>query len=248
MSNDDKSSVHGPAETPEADLIDASWDDEEPQREHAPASESRPPISERVTAPPGLITTALVAPERPLGTVLDDPLTDVSPDLDSETPSRDQIPIAERITPVHEPPPELLELDPASSRRMRQPQDCAVQDMRERYSVGDFTGALVIAESILAANPADPEATRYAQSCREVLMQMYSARLGALDQVMKISVPSDQIRWLSLDHRAGFMLSLVDGVSSVEEVLDICGMRRLDALRILYMLFEQRVIALAPRD
>ncbi len=40
------------------------------------------------------------------------------------------------------------------------------------------------------------------------------------------------------------MLSLIDGSSTVEELLDISGMNRLDALRILYTLFDQRVIAL----
>jgi hypothetical protein len=61
---------------------------------------------------------------------------------------------------------------------------------------------------------------------------------------VRVAVPSDQIRWLSLDHRAGFVLSLIDGSSTVEELLDISGMNRLDALRILYTLYDQRVVAL----
>jgi hypothetical protein len=74
---------------------------------------------------------------------------------------------------------------------------------------------------------------------------MYLARLGSLNKVARVALPSDQIRWLSLDHRAGFLLSLVDGHSSVEEILDISGMPRLDALRILYGLLDQRVIAIS---
>ena len=120
----------------------------------------------------------------------------------------------------------------------------ALADMKDRYAVGDFTGALVIAESVLETDPEDIEARRYAQSCREVLTQMYAARLGALDQIVSVAIPADQIRWLSLDHRAGFLLSLVDGMSSIEEILDVSGMSRLDALRIMYTLVQQRVIAL----
>ena len=45
--------------------------------------------------------------------------------------------------------------------------------------------------------------------------------------------------------RAGFLLSLVDGISSIEELLDISSMPRLEALRILYGLLDQRVIALS---
>jgi hypothetical protein len=139
------------------------------------------------------------------------------------------------------PPPVLMPSAPASGR------DAEITEMKDRYAMGDFTGALVVAESLLEMNADDLDAQRYAQSCRDVLTQMYSARLGSLAQRVRVAVPGDQIRWLSLDHRAGFVLSLIDGSSTVEELLDISGMNRLDALRILYTLFDQRVIALSER-
>jgi hypothetical protein len=123
-------------------------------------------------------------------------------------------------------------------------EDPAQVEMKDRYVMGDFTGALVIAEGILESNPEDLDARRYAQSCRDVLTQMYSARLGSLDQTVRVAVPSDQVRWLTLDHRAGFLLSLIDGHSTIDQILDISGMTRLDALRIMYQLLDQRVIAL----
>jgi hypothetical protein len=184
---------------------------------------------------------------RPPSAELDDPLAHLDLDLDTETPSGESVPIADRVTPVQETPDALLELELDAPTAPADEADAAVRDMRERYAVGDFTGALVIAESILETDPDDLDAKRYAQSCREVLMQMYAARLGALTQIVSVAIPADQIRWLSLDHRAGFLLSLVDGESNVEELLDICGMPRLDALRILYQLLEQRVIALAQQ-
>lgn len=136
------------------------------------------------------------------------------------------------------PPAVLMPSAPKSAR------DDAITEMKDRYAMGDFTGALVVAEGLLDVNGEDIDAQRYAQSCRDVLMQMYSARLGALSQRVRVAVPGDQIRWLSLDHRAGFVLSLIDGSSTVEELLDISGMNRLDALRIIYTLYDQRVIAL----
>ena len=116
--------------------------------------------------------------------------------------------------------------------------------MQDRYAVGDFTGALIVAESILDAEPDNEDAKRYAHSCREVLTQMYAARLGPMDQVRRSSYRPTRITWLSLDHRAGFLLSLVDGVSNIEEILDVSGMSRLDALRIMYTLAQQNVISL----
>jgi hypothetical protein len=122
-----------------------------------------------------------------------------------------------------------------------------VLDMRDRYATGDFTGALVVAEALLERTPDHEEARRCHDRCTDVLAQMYLARLGSLAQAVRVAVPADQIRWLSLDHRAGFLLSLIDGHSTIEELLDISGMPRLDALRILHGLLDQRVIALADR-
>jgi hypothetical protein len=72
---------------------------------------------------------------------------------------------------------------------------------------------------------------------------MYTARIGPLDRVPMVMVARDQMRWLSIDHRAGFVLSLVDGVSSLEMILDVSGMPELDALRILSELAQQRIIS-----
>jgi len=116
-------------------------------------------------------------------------------------------------------------------------------DMRDRFALGDFSGALVVAESLLDGDPSNAEAARYAETCRERLRQMYAARLGALDKVPRVIVPPDQVRWLSLDHRAGFVLSCVDGYSNIEEILDVSGMPSLDALRVLYELLQQRIIS-----
>ncbi len=115
--------------------------------------------------------------------------------------------------------------------------------MGDRFSLGDYTGALEIAESILASDPVDAAALRCAEDCREKLIQMYTARIGPLDRVPVVMVAREQLRWLSIDHRAGFLLSHVDGVSSLEMILDVSGMPLLDALKILAELQQQRVIS-----
>jgi hypothetical protein len=118
-----------------------------------------------------------------------------------------------------------------------------VAEMRERFSLGDYTGALEMAELILAEEPDNLEAAECGENCRTVLENMFAARLGPLDRVPMVVVPRTQMRWLSIDHRAGFVLSLIDGSSSVEMILDLCGMPRLDALRILHELVQQKIVA-----
>lgn len=128
----------------------------------------------------------------------------------------------------------------------RPEQDNQRQVMKDRYATGDFSGALEIADSILEVDDGDLEAQRYAASCRDVLTQMLLSRLGTLDQVVSVALSPEQLRWLTLDHRAGFVLSLVDGSLTLEELLDIASMPRLDSLRIFSHLLEQRVIRLSP--
>lgn len=119
------------------------------------------------------------------------------------------------------------------------------KEMQECYAVGDFSRALSIAEEILARSPDDTLARRCAQNCRDVLTQMFAARIGPLDQVISVVISPEEIQWLALDHRAGFLLSLVDGQSTVDEILDISGMTRLDALKIIFDLTERQVVRLA---
>lgn len=129
---------------------------------------------------------------------------------------------------------------PAEPSRRADP----LSELRERYALGDFSGALTIAEGVLEDDPENGDAQRYAESCRDVLKQMYAARLGSLDQVPVVAIPAEQLRWLTLDHRSGFLLSHVDGVSTLEEILDVSGMNHLEAMRIIYELLQQKVIAL----
>lgn len=120
----------------------------------------------------------------------------------------------------------------------------SAQKMKERFAMGDFSGALLLAERVLHESPRDKEALALAKRCRDVLVDMYSSRLSGLHRVPRIVMGPDQIRWLSLDHRAGFLLSMVDGVSSIDDLLDVSGMQRVDALRILRDLLDQKVILL----
>ncbi len=119
-----------------------------------------------------------------------------------------------------------------------------VREMNDRVSLGDYSGALAIAERLLEIDDSNDEARACAESCRSVLKQMYTARIGPLAGVPTVNISREQMRWLSIDHRAGFVLSLVDGVSSCEMILDVSGMPELDALRILSELVQQRIISI----
>jgi len=132
------------------------------------------------------------------------------------------------------------------ARPSSQPGVDLASEMAERYALDDFTGALRIAELLLGSDPSNPEARRYAQSCRERLVQIYTSRLGAITHRVEVIVPDREVRWLGLDHRAGFLLSRIDGTHTVDEVIDMSGMQRLEALKTLVDLRDAGAIRIRP--
>lgn len=135
-------------------------------------------------------------------------------------------------------------LDLVDRNRPSSPDLDLAGEMAERYALGDFTGALKAAEFMLGRNPNDANAQRYARSSRERLEQLYSSRLGNLERVPVVIVPDRSVRWLGLDHRAGFLLSRIDGTHTIDEIVDVSGMQRLEALKTLVELLDLNAIRL----
>ena len=196
---------------------------------------TRPHLSQMPTAPP----PRGFDPEESKGShavALRPPAPFVIPDLHHS--SGMELDLASELLP----PPPPLPSPPQFATPTQPPR--SHQMMKDRFAMGDFSGALDVADQILNRSPQDPEARSLADKCREVLLDMYSSRISGLEKVPHIAMSADQIRWLSLDHRAGFLLSMIDGISSIDDLLDVSGMQRLDALRILCSLLDQKVILL----
>ena len=174
----------------------------------------------------------------------------------SRTPEGDGYEVSLSDLPMDLPPSEKIrsfeteEAAPeAHSRATLPPYDPndPLDRIHDRFVVGDYSGALVLAEGVLEEQPDNSEAQRYAVSCRDMLRQMYLSRIGSGRHVPRLIMGPEQLRWLTLDHRAGFLLSCVDGRSSIDEILDVSGMPGLDALRLLYELVQEGVIEVDER-
>jgi len=117
--------------------------------------------------------------------------------------------------------------------------------MLERLASGDNEGAELAAEALLEYRPRDQDALDCAQIARSELRKVYVSRLGSLDAVPSVAMGSDAILSLkALDFRAGYLLSRVDGMSSIAEIVESGSIPSLEALRILSELFLRRVIEL----
>jgi hypothetical protein len=114
--------------------------------------------------------------------------------------------------------------------------------MQALFDARNYSSALVLAESVLLTDADHVQAKRCAETCREVLTEKYLSNLGGRSSIPRVTMGAEEMRWLSLDHRAGFLLSIIDGSMSIEEVLDVSSMPELDALRIMFELRMQDVI------
>jgi hypothetical protein len=88
------------------------------------------------------------------------------------------------------------------------------------------------------------------ETSRETVKEMPAAS-GApasfqisLAAIPLVVVPPEELIALPLDARFGFLLSLMDGATTVEELLDVATIDRADVLEMLGQLLQQGVIAL----
>jgi hypothetical protein len=121
------------------------------------------------------------------------------------------------------------------------------QQIKAKIEANDYAGALSLAERELLATPESAELLRYAEACRGMLARAYLSHLGKRSDVPRIVMGGAQLRATQLDRWAAFVMSRVDGESSIDDIVDISGMVELDTLRILYELVQQGVVGIAPR-
>ena len=124
--------------------------------------------------------------------------------------------------------------------------DSMLEGAQELHDQGTFEGSMWLCERILQADPKHAAAKILLDRNTDVLLKQYEQKLEDLEYVPQVGISHEQIVWHKLDHRAGFLLSRIDGMLTYEEILDICGMPRFEACRILAQLKEEGVIASGP--
>jgi tetratricopeptide (TPR) repeat protein len=113
---------------------------------------------------------------------------------------------------------------------------------RELFALGDFSGSLEMIEKILRIDPNHAEARAYLRQNESTLVAMYESKLGSLGGVPRLAIHPEEVMWLNLDHRAGFLLAQIDGTVSYEDLFALSGLPRLDTARILAALIAEGVI------
>ncbi len=113
---------------------------------------------------------------------------------------------------------------------------------RSENQAGHFPVAVVAIDLALEQHPDSAVAQKLIHSNREVLYEVYRSFLGDLSAVPSLAMSMDKIPMHELDHRAAFLLSRIDGALTLEDVLDVSGMARLEAFRHLSRLLLRGIL------
>ena len=113
---------------------------------------------------------------------------------------------------------------------------------RSENQAGHFPVAVVAIDLALEQHPDSAVAQKLIHSNREVLYEVYRSFLGDLRAVPSLAMAMEKIPMHELDHRAAFLLSRIDGALTLEDVLDVSGMARLEAFRHLSRLLLRGIL------
>lgn len=146
--------------------------------------------------------------------------------------------------PVPRPPPapQPAAQRPAQAEGPARELERLLQGVKDMLALDDHTSALELVQRAEKLAPGDERVAAARQRCERTLLAMLESRLGDMRRKPRVKLRPDEIIWLKLDHRAGFVLAQIDGMVSYEDLFVISGMSRLDTARILVQLIEQGAI------
>jgi predicted Rossmann fold nucleotide-binding protein DprA/Smf involved in DNA uptake len=102
--------------------------------------------------------------------------------------------------------------------------------------------AVAAVDLALSENPGTALAQKLIHRNREVIMNVFQAYLGNLDRAPQLARPLHELGSAPISPRAAFLLSRIDGLLTIDEILDVCGMPRLEAYRYLCQLYLRGIL------
>jgi hypothetical protein len=152
----------------------------------------------------------------------------------------------ERSTPIPEFDVEAFARD-ADARQGAGPQrDGELLERAHRLHLdGKNEQALSLLAHLLTRALPHPVAVRLSAACCAALERECLLAIGSESTMLISAISAEEVKRFSLDHVSGFLLSLLDGETPVEAILDISGTPRLVVLRHLRDLLDRGIVVVA---
>jgi len=132
-----------------------------------------------------------------------------------------------------------------SGAQREDPVAALLRNAQELLRLENYEGALDLFQAAATLDPKRFELEGYVDLLRSRLVKVYRERVGDGRRIPKLLVPAGQITRFNLPADAGFVLSLIDGRTSFDELLSVSGMGPFEALRIFANLLEAGILGVA---
>jgi len=107
---------------------------------------------------------------------------------------------------------------------------------------GDVSRAVTAVDLALSEDPTSALAQKLVHRNRDAIMNVFQTYLGDLERQPQLAKPLHELVATPIGSRAAFLLSRIDGMLSIDEILDVSGMPRLEAYRHLCQLFLRGIL------
>ncbi len=144
------------------------------------------------------------------------------------------------------PPPPAASPAESFEDRSEDPLDGLVTEGQRLVRADDLEAGLDLFEAVARRDPMRLDVHGHIENVRSRLVKQYRERIGELKDVPKLRMGLDQVMKFNLPAHAGFLLSLVDGGTSIGDVVSLSGMDAFEALRVLNGLLEAGILAVEP--
>ena len=118
---------------------------------------------------------------------------------------------------------------------------------RRAQDSGNFAEALKILEGLTVSHPARPEISAELVRAVENFRSWVYTNTFVPRDVPTVAIPFDRLGQVKLAPRDAFLLSRIDGHSSVSDILRISAMKEVEAMEILKRLYDAHVIDFPTR-
>ncbi|HUJ61787.1 MAG TPA: hypothetical protein VLX92_24955 [Kofleriaceae bacterium] len=102
--------------------------------------------------------------------------------------------------------------------------------------------AVAAVDLAMAEDPNSALAQKLIHRNRDTIMTVFQSFLGDLERQPQLARPLHELAHAPISPRAAFLLSRIDGTLTLDEILDVSGMPRMEAYRYLCQLFLRGIL------
>lgn len=134
--------------------------------------------------------------------------------------------------------------DPDSDESLRHRVSWLLERAESECVAGDNDAAITALDLALDEQPDSAVAQKLIHRHIDTILDIYERYLDNPAAVPAVQISPSEFREHAIDNRAAFLLSRIDGTLTVEDILDISGMPRLEACRYLCSMLRRGILTL----